>query len=85
MSTEEKEIQREEEPEQQLPGQMEVVNTDMEMMEYDRKKMISGYKAGITGKLKRLPVMWEQKKIDEMLETIKRLQWELEKIKEAEE
>ncbi len=74
-----------EEPEQQLPGQMEVVNTDMEMMEYDRKKMISGYKAGITGKLKRLPVMWEQKKIDEMLETIKRLQWELEKIKEAEE
>lgn len=74
-----------EEPEQQLPGQMEVVNTDMETMECDRKKMISGYKAGITGKLKRLPVMWEQKKIDEMLETIKRLQWELEKIKEAEE
>ena len=73
-----------EEPEQQLPGQMEVVNTDMETMECDRKKMISGYKAGITGKLKRLPVMWEQKKIDEMLETIKRLQWELEKIKEAE-
>lgn len=74
-----------EEPEQQLPGQMEVVNTDMETMECDRKKTISGYKAGITGKLKRLPVMWEQKKIDEMLETIKRLQWELEKIKEAEE
>lgn len=74
-----------EEAEQQLPGQMEVVNTDMETMECDRKKMISGYKAGITGKLKRLPVMWEQKKIDEMLETIKRLQWELEKIKEAEE
>ena len=74
-----------EEPEQQLPGQMEVVNTDMETMECDRKKMICGYKAGITGKLKRLPVMWEQKKIDEMLETIKRLQWELEKIKEAEE
>ncbi len=74
-----------EESEQQLPGQMEVVNTDMETMECDRKKMISGYKAGITGKLKRLPVMWEQKKIDEMLETIKRLQWELEKIKEAEE
>lgn len=74
-----------EEPEQQLQGQMEVVNTDMETMECDRKKMISGYKAGITGKLKRLPVMWEQKKIDEMLETIKRLQWELEKIKEAEE
>ena len=74
-----------EEPEQQLPGQMEVVNTDMETMECDRKKMICGYKAGITGKLKRSPVMWEQKKIDEMLETIKRLQWELEKIKEAEE
>lgn len=84
---EEPEMQGEapEEPEQQLPGQMEVINTDMETMECDRKKMISGYKAGITGKLKRLPVMWEQKKIDEMLETIKRLQWELEKIKEAEE
>ena len=68
-----------EEPEQQLPGQMEVVNTDMETAEYDNQQSL---KAAVTEKLKSLQIMWENgEPAGKMLEAVKELQRDLQRLK----
>ncbi|MDY6242669.1 MAG: hypothetical protein SPL82_02055, partial [Lachnospiraceae bacterium] len=68
-----------EEPEQQLPGQMEVVNTDMEIEEYDNQQSL---KAAVTEKLKSLQTMWKNgEPAGKMLEKVKELQHDLQRLK----
>ena len=68
-----------EEPEQQLPGQMEVANTDMETAEYDNQQSL---KAAVTEKLKSLQIMWENgEPAGKMLEEVKELQRDLQRLK----
>lgn len=68
-----------EEPEPQLPGQMEVVNTDMETEEYDNQQSL---KAAITEKLKSLQIMWENgEPAGKMLEAVKELKHDLQRLK----
>ena len=72
-----------EEPEQQLPGQMEVVNTDMETAEYDNQQSL---KAAVAEKLKRLQMMWEKgEPAGKMLEAVKKLQHDLQRLKGEEQ
>lgn len=68
-----------EEPEQQLPGQMEVVNTDMETEECDNLQRL---KSAVTDKLKDLQTMWENgEPAGKMLEAVKELQHDLQRLK----
>lgn len=72
-----------EEPEQQLPGQMEVVNTDMETAEYDNQQSL---KAAVAEKLKSLQMMWEKgEPAGKMLEAVKKLQHDLQRLKGEEQ
>lgn len=72
-----------EEPEQQLPGQMEVVNTDMETREYDNQQSL---KAAVAEKLKSLQIMWEKgEPAGKMLEAVKELQHDLQRLKGEEQ
>lgn len=72
-----------EEPEQQLPGQMEVVNTDMETTEYDNQQSL---KAAVAEKLKSLQIMWEKgEPAGKMLEAVKELQHDLQRLKGEEQ
>lgn len=68
-----------EEPEQQLPGQMEVVNTDMETAEYDNQQSL---RSAVAEKLKSLQIMWENgEPAGKMLEAVKELQRDLQRLK----
>lgn len=72
-----------EELEQQLPGQMEVVNTDMETAEYDNQQSL---KAAVAEKLKSLQMMWEKgEPAGKMLEAVKKLQHDLQRLKGEEQ
>ena len=72
-----------EEPEQQLPGQMEVVNTDMEIAEYDNQQSL---RAAVAEKLKSLQIMWENgEPAGKMLEAVKELQRDLQRLKGEEQ
>lgn len=72
-----------EEPEQQLPGQMEVVNTDMETAEYDNQQSL---RSAVAEKLKSLQIMWENgEPAGKMLEAVKELQHDLQRLKGEEQ
>lgn len=75
--------EEQEQQEQQLPGQMEVVNTDMETEECDNLQRL---KSAVTDKLKDLQTMWENgEPAGKMLEAVKELQHDLQRLKGEEQ